>query len=432
MRTDKRRHAPSNLAKDERGSVAIMAALCLVILLLTLGLVIDFGLAFNMRNQLQRTADAAALAGASQLGNNANVRSEANQFAELNMRAAVFGDVLANADIKIGNWNKVTRVFTNAGNPENAVRVTTRRTSATGNVVPAFFGPLVCIFGYDIVTRAVAVNAGTTEDCLSNGLVSNGKVYSGSTNVFAGGFCIHGEKGVKVGSQNEFHPGVEVSMPLLSDLEEGSDNNEIPPNGLNDALVQRPLNPEAALSINSTINDLKNGNFANLPDYLNGTIQYVEELPPDPQPGYLYIVDGDVDFGSNTDMEGYGVIGLKAVTFGSNNTIKNALVIGMEKLDLGSNIFVGDSNFCNSHDGEVFLASPNLVKMGSNIDVVGSQIISGGLADFGSDLVNFTSVGVQAAGDIKVGSQLQLKGCPVQSSDHLLIVSGDMRMVLVD
>ena len=148
--------------------------------------------------------------------------------------------------------------------------------------------------------------------------------------------------------------------------------------------------------------------------------------------GTLYIVDGDVDFGSNTDMEGYGVIGLKAVTFGSNNTIKNALVIGIEKLDLGSNIFVGDSNFCNSHDGEVFLASPNLVKMGSNIDVVGSQIISGGLADFGSDLVNYTSVGVQAAGDIKVGSQLQLKGCPVQSSDHLLIVSGNIRPQLVD
>lgn len=432
MRTDKRRHAPSNLAKDERGSVAIMSALCLMILLITLGLVVDFGFAFNMRNQLQRTADAAALAGASQLGNNANVRSEANQFAELNMRAAVFDDVLANADIKIGNWNKVTRVFTNAGNPENAVRVTTRRTSATGNVVPAFLGPLVSIFGYDIVTRAVAVNAGPAEDCLSNGLVSNGKVYSGSTNVFAGGFCIHGEKGVKVGSQNEFHPGVEVSMPLLSDLEEGSDNNEIPPNGLNDALVQRPLIPEAALNINSTINDLKNGNFANLPDYLNGTIQYVEELPPDPQAGYLYIVDGDVDFGSNTDVEGYGVIGLKAVTFGSNNTIKNALVIGVEKLDLGSNIFVGDSNFCNSHDGEVFLGSPEIVTMGSNVDVIGSQIISGGLADFGSDLVNFTLVGVQAAGDIKVGSQLQLKGCPVQSSDHLLIVSGDMRMVLVD
>ncbi len=432
MRTAKRRHAPSNLAKDERGSVAIMSALCLMILLITLGLVVDFGFAFNMRNQLQRTADAAALAGASQLGNNANVRSEANQFAELNMRAAVFDDVLANADIKIGNWNKVTRVFTNAGNPENAVRVTTRRTSATGNVVPAFLGPLVSIFGYDIVTRAVAVNAGPAEDCLSNGLVSNGKVYSGSTNVFAGGFCIHGEKGVKVGSQNEFHPGVEVSMPLLSDLEEGSDNNETPPNGLIDALVQRPLIPEAALNISSTINDMKNGNFANLPDYLNGTIQYVEELPGDPQPGYLYIVDGDVDFGSNTDMEGYGVIGLKAVTFGSNNTIKNALVIGIEKLDLGSNIFVGDSNFCNSHDGEVFLASPEIVTMGSDVDVIGSQIISGGLADFGSDLVNFTSVGVQAAGDIKVGSQLGLNGCPVQSSDHLLIVSGDIRMVLVD
>ncbi len=431
MRTAKWRHAPSNLAKDESGSVSIMAAACLLILLLTLGLVIDFGFAFNMRNQLQRSADAAALAGASQLGNNTNVRSEANQFAELNMRAAAHGDVLANADIRIGSWNSDTRVFTNAGNPENAVQVTTRLTSGTGNAVPAFFGPLAGISGYNVVTRAVAVNAGPSENCLYSGLIANGKVLSGSSNIFSAGFCIHGEDGVKVGSQNEFHPGVEVSMPDLSDLEEGSNNNGTPPNGLDNALVQRPLIPVAALNINSTINDMKNGNFLQWPDYLNGITQYVEDLPGDPQPGTLYIVENVVDFGSHADVQNFGVVGLEEVKVGSNSTIKNALLVSFKTLDIGSNVLVGDSDFCNSHDGEVFLASPELVKTGSNVSMIGAQILTGALGDFGSNL-QYTSVNVQAAGDIKVGSQLNMTGCPTKTDEHLLIFSGNLRPQLVD
>ena len=201
-----------DLARNERGNIAIMAAGTLFMALLVLGLVVDFGFAFNLRAKLQHSADAAALAGASQLGNATNVRSKANTYAALNMAVGPHGDVLANADIKIGNWNATTRVFTTNGSPENAVHVTTRRTFATGNQAPAFFGPLLNIFGYDIVTEAVATNSGGVEDCVKNGFIADGKVFTGSQNVFKDGFCIHGEKGVKVGSENEFHDGVEISM----------------------------------------------------------------------------------------------------------------------------------------------------------------------------------------------------------------------------
>src|SRR5688572_5502793 len=120
-------------AKDQSGAVAVTAAVTLLMLLLVLGLVVDFVFAFNMRNQLQRTADAAALAGVSQLGNDSNVVSEANVFAEQNMPAAVHGDVLIDANIQIGNWDNATRVFTAGGSPENAVRAATQRAAATDN-----------------------------------------------------------------------------------------------------------------------------------------------------------------------------------------------------------------------------------------------------------------------------------------------------------
>ena len=432
MRTTERLQAPRNLAKDESGAIAIMGAGALIMLLLVLGLVIDFGFAFNMRNQLQRAADSAALAGASQLGNDTNVFDKANEFAEFNMPAAAHGDVLADVDIEIGNWDTATRVFTAGGNPENAVRVTTRRTAATGNAVPSFIGGLAGIASYSLSTAAVAVNAGPTEDCLGNGFIAMGKVYSGSQNVITDGFCIHGEEGVKVGSQNEFHPGVEISMPNLADLEQGSDNNNVPPNGLNDALEQRSLIPEDALRIGEIMNELQNGTFQPLPDYLNGTIQHVQDLPANPVAGTLYVVDNVVDFGSGANVEGFGVIGRKEVKVGSDSTVKNALLASYMTLDIGSNVYIGDSTFCDTHNGEVFLASPTLVKTGSNVDIVGAQIITGDLGDFGSDLVRYTSVSVQAAGDIKVGSQLQLSGCPVTTDDHLLLVSGDIRPRLVD
>ena len=424
-----------DLAKDESGAIAVMAGGALIMLLLVLGIVIDFGFAFNMRNQLQRAADAAALAGASQLGNDTNVFDKANEFADFNMPAAAHGDELADADIEIGNWNTATRVFTAAGTPENAVRVVTRRTAANGNPVPSFIGGLAGQFGYNLTTAAIAVNAGPSENCLGNGFIAMGKVYSGSQNVIRDGFCIHGEEGVKVGSQNEFHPGVEISMPNLADLEQGSDNNNVPVNGLNDALEQKSLIPEDALRINEIMNDLWNNHtLDNWPDYLNGNVQHIENWPPSggPQPGTLYLVDNVVDFGSDATVDGFGVVSLKEVKVGSYSTVKNALLASFLAVDIGSNVFIGDNDFCNSHDGEVFLASPIIVKTGSNVDIVGAQIITGDLGDFGSDLVRYTSVSVQASGDIKVGSQLELAGCPVTTDDHLLLVSGDIRPRLVD
>ena len=436
-----------DLARDERGTIAIMAAGTLFMALLVLGLVVDFGFAFNLRNQLQRSADAAALAGASQLGSHTNVRSKANTYSALNMPVALHGDVLANADIKIGSWNNENRVFTTNGAPENAVSVTTRRTSATGNAAPAFFGPLVNIFGYNITTAAIAVNSGAVDDCKKNGFVANGKVYTGSENVFKDGFCVHGEKGVKVGSQNEFHDGVEISMPHFDNedgegLDEGSDNNNTPPDGLIDALSERKLIPEDALNADSIMDDIKNGNFANfgaeLPDYLSGDIQNISEWPPDNLvDGTLYVVSGVVDFGSDADVQNIGIVGLDEVKVGSNSTVKNALLVSFKTLDLGSNIFVGDNDFCDTHDGEVFLGSKELVKAGSNLDMIGAQIIAGGSVDgapvdMGSDLTRFTQVGVQSAGDIKIGSQQLLNGCPTSTDEHLLIKKGNIPPRLVN
>src|SRR4051794_20992600 len=56
---------PRTLRRDERGAVAVLSAALATLLCLMAGFSVDFGMAYNMKRQLQTSADAAALAAAS-------------------------------------------------------------------------------------------------------------------------------------------------------------------------------------------------------------------------------------------------------------------------------------------------------------------------------------------------------------------------------
>ncbi|ACV68451.1 TadE/TadG family type IV pilus assembly protein [Desulfohalobium retbaense] len=96
------------ILRDECGSVAIITALFVLFsLLATAGIAIDIGRQATAKNELQNTLDAAALAGAIELGQNgpANVKSEAKEAAE-NNSIDNNGLILGDNDIKVGNWTE--------------------------------------------------------------------------------------------------------------------------------------------------------------------------------------------------------------------------------------------------------------------------------------------------------------------------------------
>ena len=142
--------------QDRRGSIAPMAALFMTALLGFGALTVDMGFNYFTRNRLQVTADATALAGASQLPDEAAMVVEALDYAEKNMPATDFGTVLAAGDVVAGNWDPAARTFTAALAPINAVRTTTRRQAASGNAVPAFLGGIAGFTAYDVSTAAIA------------------------------------------------------------------------------------------------------------------------------------------------------------------------------------------------------------------------------------------------------------------------------------
>lgn len=166
--------------RGERGNVAIIVALTLVILLGFAALVIDFGNIWNVRGELQNAADAAALGGVRDLDGNPDnfvvARTAAQRIAgvhaaagtrvevDLNVENAVPGDVV------LGRWSFAYRAFTPddgtlAPYRVNAVQVTTRRSTGDGNPVRNFLGPLFGRPTQDVVTTAIAVGGSPSGTC---------------------------------------------------------------------------------------------------------------------------------------------------------------------------------------------------------------------------------------------------------------------------
>src|SRR3546814_1926482 len=148
-----------NLWRDRSGAFAPISALVLTVIIGFGALTIDMGYNYVMRNRLQVTADAAALAGASQLEflpDQSTIVPEARNYADRNMSIAAYGEVLAAQDVVVGNWEPDTRTFTAGLDPLNAVMTTTRQQEASGNAVPAFLGGIAGFSSYDANASAIA------------------------------------------------------------------------------------------------------------------------------------------------------------------------------------------------------------------------------------------------------------------------------------
>jgi Putative Tad-like Flp pilus-assembly len=144
--------------RDERGGVLPLVGLCMTVILGFAAVAIDLGQQTALRSQLEGTADAAALAAASQLPNESKARKKALEYAEENMPKAAHGHVLRDEDIVFGTWHSQTRRFVADGPVANAVQVTVRRSEQNGNPAPTFF---LHIFGYDhadLSARSLAGN----------------------------------------------------------------------------------------------------------------------------------------------------------------------------------------------------------------------------------------------------------------------------------
>ncbi len=163
----------SGMRGGERGATLIMVALSLAVLLGISALAIDLAAFYVARNEAQRAADAAALAGAKvfvetsciSLGtcSNSTFQGQATQRAEtVGAQNTVFGQAanIQNSDV----------TFPPAPPQNPLITVTVQRTTARGNAVPTFFAR---IFG----KRTVDISAVATAEAYNPSGTSNPPTY---------------------------------------------------------------------------------------------------------------------------------------------------------------------------------------------------------------------------------------------------------------
>ena len=136
----------------DRGSVLVIFAAALVVIMGLAALAIDLGAIYSAQAQLQTGADSAALAAIADLDAASTV---ATQFAGLN---SVMNEpiTLAGSDVLTGQFDFNTGDFTAGATPLNAVRVSARRTSDSPD------GPLPLFFARALGHNSVDLQAQST------------------------------------------------------------------------------------------------------------------------------------------------------------------------------------------------------------------------------------------------------------------------------
>lgn len=160
---------------NRRGIVLVLAALLLVGLLTICALTVDVGFMCVARSELQRTADAAALAGVSVMQDMADLNAAPNAYAvAYSARNAACQYSLsnpcrsvpinlprndannANGDLVLGHYNSTTAVFDPNSTKYNSAYVRVRRDSVQNGRVELFIAPVIGVHSVDMSMDAAA------------------------------------------------------------------------------------------------------------------------------------------------------------------------------------------------------------------------------------------------------------------------------------
>lgn len=163
---------------NERGVTAVFIAILIVFLTAMVSFSVDLGFAWVTKNELQNIADAAALAGARQLGviyeelppdqqqdksrpltdsEKAQVLAFVEQVADLNRAGGLSGIAIDTAsDVSIGTWNFATKTLTPTSNRPTAVMVIARRDGNMNGPISTFFANVMGISSMNVAATATA------------------------------------------------------------------------------------------------------------------------------------------------------------------------------------------------------------------------------------------------------------------------------------
>lgn len=327
-------------ARRRRGTILVLSAILLVIMLVFIALSVDVGYMYSVKARLQNAADAAACAAAIATPDGASAaRAAAIEFAHKN-RAYADEFTVGNADVDFGTWDEDTATFTKVTglNEDGAsvVRVTCRRTQADGNQVPLFFGAILGPSYADIVATATARYK--TSKCGQiiglNGVTITGGSYVDSYNSDEGPYfpgngaqqghvCSNMNISLSVAGAiyGDAHPGPTGQVFDYSTI--GVSGNTQP---LTEPLSYPPVDPGDAATNNNNANipmsDLGVNPFTAYGDFMLSGVDHVD-LPPGTYYFRMMILSG----GATVGVSGKTIIYTTSVASISGASIVNSTQI---------------------------------------------------------------------------------------------------------
>ncbi len=421
----------SRFFADQRGAGTIMGLLWFMLLVGITGMAVDVTNGFRSRTMLQATADAAALAGAIDLPDQAAAVATAVAYSDGNMPTAMYGDVLQPGDVEIGSWDMATRSFTEGGlvvnvlDPDgplvpDAVRVTLHQTEANANAVPMSFLRIIGLQTWDVNVQAVAQRF--IPECLKDGLVARVVVGMSSNNDFVNEICLHGQQGVEMQNNNSYQPDVTVSMP-------DPDNQLVIPAvgmtsnpGLPEALRENILDPRMVNHVDEILLALLDAASPIVPGYIDigePVIVVDDKYEFDTYfQGRIYEVRCDpnnqVSVPANTSLSNVVIISECNISVGANASLSNvvlgstALGNGAQPLDSSNINFSADVDLGVADDcapgGGVQIFSSASVHFSSSMTINGVQVVAAGDVDLGARGQGVNGISVQAGGNITLTS----------------------------
>ena len=141
-------------SKRRKGNILVLSAILLVPLCAILAFSVDLAVVHVENTRLQNGADAAAFAAALNIDSSPDAIAAAIAFAEQNCPNS--GTVLQGEDVEFGTWDPQSRSFTAGSQSPNAVRVTLRRDSSSGNAVELYFARVLGRERQNLEAQAIA------------------------------------------------------------------------------------------------------------------------------------------------------------------------------------------------------------------------------------------------------------------------------------
>ena len=466
--------------RDRDGAAAVIVAATLPALVAFAALAIDMSYAYWTRTKLQHAASAAALAGVLDLVDEALPAGEADsdayrrkaiEFAYKNMAENRFGKIIQSscgiynpstntvsgsaecADVKAGNWNSdaIPPIFTawdNVGfNPAtmklDAVQVVTRTAQMNGNPLNLFLGAAVGLAETDISTVAVAWAKGGDEDCFQNGMIAGNLLDMQSDNTVTDYYCMYGENGVSVQSDNNFDPTTQVGMGVPLDagdplglLQQGNNTGlcQVSPDDPN-CVAQGEMEgiwpqkvDELGNWLDAFLSAIDGGNAADIEEhwpsppveniYFAPPLDGIDELPDPPDPAETCTVDKNgstetVDVALGQDFV-YIVDGTASIT--SDATVCNVVIIA-DKIDVASGVTLRDVTLI-ANDTDI----PNAnISFGDTFDIdhvvvaAKNRVQFSSWGEMGGDACNElgTTVGIYAGEDVFIASNTTVSNAAI-------------------